>query len=298
MRQVSSAKSSKHRQANATWSIARLTLMMTVCAAAPALAQQRPLVTEDPETVGAGRVLVEAGFDYGRDVQFPVSGLKGNLLRVPLVGVSIGLGTFAELQLDSGFYDRLSITERDPTAPLANLVTATGDSTHDVDDVVIGTKIRVVPETATRPGFGVRFATRLPNASNENGIGTDTFDFTSSVLVGKTTGSTRWVGNLGLAIVGDPTVGDRQSDLLAYGISIAQAIHQGVEVVGEVNGRANLAETTHPGGESRGQIRVGLRYTQGAGRVDAGLIFGLTARDPGVGFTVGYTYVINAIKTP
>ena len=38
----------------------------------------------------------------------------------------------------------------------------------------------------------------------------------------------------GLAIVGDPTDGNRQSDLLAYGLSIAQAIHQGVEVVGEV----------------------------------------------------------------
>src|SRR6266542_920243 len=275
-----------------------LALLGVTCVAAPAWAQQRPLVTEDPETIGAGRVLVEAGFDYGRDVQYPVSGLTGNLLRVPLIGVSIGLGSFAELQIDGGPYDRLKITKRDTKAPLAGLVTATGDSTSDVDDLVLATKIRVVPETATRPGFGVRFATRLPNASNESGLGLDTFDFTSTLLVGKTTGSTRYVGNAGLAIVADPTDGNRQSDLFAYGFSIAQAIHQGVEVVGEVNGRANLSETKHPGGESHSVIRVGARYTYGAGRIDAGLLFGTTTRDPGFGFTVGYTYVFNAIKTP
>ena len=40
-------------------------------------AQQRPLITEDPETIGAGRVLVEAGVDYARDAEFPASGLEG-----------------------------------------------------------------------------------------------------------------------------------------------------------------------------------------------------------------------------
>ncbi len=29
----------------------------------PAWAQQRPLVTEDPETIGAGNVLIEGGVD-------------------------------------------------------------------------------------------------------------------------------------------------------------------------------------------------------------------------------------------
>jgi hypothetical protein len=268
---------------------------LIVAAALPAWAQQRPLVTEDPETIGNGRVLLEGGFDYGRDQFFPVSGLTGNLLRVPLIGVSFGVGSIAELQIDGGPYDRLSITKR-AAAPLSNVLTFTGDSTHDVDDLVIGTKIKVVPETATRPGFGVRFATRLPNANASNGIGTNTFDFYSTLLAGKTVGSTRWVGNVGLGIIGDPTNGDRQSDVLAYGLSIAQAIRQGVEVVGEVNGRANLAKTVHPGGESHAVLRGGIRYTYGAGRVDAGVIVGTTSRDPSIGFTVGYTYVFNAFN--
>ncbi len=280
------------------WTLTLAAVALALAAATtPAFAQQRPLVTEDPETIGNGRVLIEGGFDYGRDQFFPVSGLTGNLLRVPLLGVSVGIGSIAELQIDGGPYDRLSITKRQ-AAPLSDVLTFTGDSTHDVDDIVLATKIKVAPETATRPSFGVRFATRLPNANASNGIGTNTFDFYSTLLVGKTTGSTRFVGNAGLAIIADPTVGDRQSDLLAYGFSIAQAIRQGVEVVGEVNGRANLAKTVHPGGESHAVLRGGIRYTYGAGRVDAGVIIGTTSRDPSIGFTVGYTYVFNAFTTP
>ena len=65
-------------------------------------AQQRPLLTEDPETVGEGVVLVEAGFDYLRDQRFTVSGLEGNVWRVPAAGVSIGLSSIAEIQSTVG----------------------------------------------------------------------------------------------------------------------------------------------------------------------------------------------------
>ena len=64
------------------------------------------------------------------------------------------------------------------------------------DDIVIGTKIRLAGETAHRPAFGFRFATKLPNASNESGLGLDTTDFFASTLVAKTIRSVRVVGNL------------------------------------------------------------------------------------------------------
>jgi hypothetical protein len=54
--------------------------MATVAAAQ---AQQRPLVTEDPETIGAGLILIEGGLDSFRDVFYPLSGLEGNLFRFP-----------------------------------------------------------------------------------------------------------------------------------------------------------------------------------------------------------------------
>lgn len=266
---------------------------------ASASAQQRPLVTEDPETIGAGRLLVEAGIDYAQDVVYPVSGLEGNRSRVPLIGLSIGISSIAELQFDGGLRNRLSITARDATAPLAGMVEADGDSTSSIEDLVIGTKIRVASETATRPSFGVRFATKLPNASNESGLGLDTTDFFASILAAKTVQSVRVVGNIGMAILGDPTRGDRQNDVLTYGVSFARALTQAAEVVGEINGHIDTRSgEPPPGTESRGLARFGARYTVGSWRADAALLFGVTSRDPGIGVAAGFTYVFDAFRVP
>ena len=268
-------------------------LAAALCIATPAAAQQRPLVTEDPEVIGAGLILVEGGFDYGQDVLYPLSGLQGNLLRAPTLGLSFGISSIAELQIDGGFYNRLSVTHRGVgPAPLAGQLDFTGDTTHDVEDIVLATKIRIVGETPGHPAFGLRFATRLPNAGNESGLGLDTTDFHAQVLVGKTVQSIRFVGNFGLGILGDPTRGDNQNDVFDYGFSVARAIREGIEVVGEINGRANTRSGTPPvGTESRSLVRIGGRVTRGTVRIDAGILLGITARDPGFGFTAGATYV-------
>ena len=264
-----------------------------------ASAQQRPLVTEDPEPVGAGRVLVEGGLDFARNQEYPVSGLEGNLLRLPTIGISVGISSIAELQIDGGLYDRLNITKRNPLAPLASALTVTGDSTHDVSDVVIATKIRMLAETAGRPALGIRFATKLPNASNEKGLGLDTTDFHITLLGAKTVQSIRVVGNFGVGILADPTVGDRQNDVIDYGLSFARAMTQATELVGELNGRASTRSgTPFPGTESRGILKLGGRYTRGSVRLDAGVFLGLTTIDPTIGFTAGFTYVFNAFTVP
>ena len=267
-------------------------------AASGAGAQQRPLTTEDPETIGAGRLLAEAGFDYSRDVEYPASGLEGELFRFPVIGFSIGVSSIAEIQIDGGFYNRLSISDR-RDAPLASMVTATGDSTSSVEDIVIGTKVRLVPEGAANPAIGFRFATKLPNASNESGIGLDTTDFFASLLVGKTVRSIRIVGNGGLGILGDPTRGDRQNDVVTYGVSLARAITDAAELVGEINGWLDVRNgEPPPGTDSRGILRVGSRYTIGGWRGDVSLLFGLTSNDPAVGVGAGFTYVFNAFSVP
>lgn len=276
------------------------TLAVSLLIATSAAAQQRPLVTEDPEVIGAGLVLLEGGFDYGRDVLFPASGLQGHLLRAPTLGVSVGIGSIAEVQLDGGLYNRLTVTRRGVgPAPLASQLNFTGDTTHAVEDIVLATKIRLVGETPGHPAFGVRFATKLPNASNESGLGLDTTDFHAQMLVGKTVRSIRIVGNVGLGILGDPTRGDNQNDVLEYGVSVARAIREGLEVVGEINGRANTRGDTPPvGTESRAMMRVGGRFTRGTVRLDAGILIGVTSRDPGFGFTAGATYVFKGFTVP
>ena len=52
-------------------------------------AQQRPLITEDVQTVKPGAVRFEAGFDFLQDKDYPVSGLNGDLARLGVVSPSM-----------------------------------------------------------------------------------------------------------------------------------------------------------------------------------------------------------------
>ena len=179
-----------------------LAVVAMLACAVSAFAQQRPLQTEDPETIGSGRVLIEAGIDYDRDVYLPVSGLRGNLTTMPSFGISLGVSSIAEIQFDWPLYQKLKITDQVAGAPLSRLLELDGDTTDDFGDIRIGAKVRLLSETASRPAIGSWFSTRLPNAGNESGLGKDVQDFASAITVGKTVQSVRVVANVGLLMIG------------------------------------------------------------------------------------------------
>ena len=70
------------------------------------------------------------------------------------MAISIGISAIAELQLDGGLFNRLAIKDREP-APLSYLLTVTGDSTSDIQDLMIGTKVRLMSERTGAAGAGV-----------------------------------------------------------------------------------------------------------------------------------------------
>jgi hypothetical protein len=260
----------------------------------PAGAQSRPLVTEDPETVPAGFMLFEAGLDYARDVKFPAAGIEGTLWRIGTFGLSIGVGSIAEIQLDGSFRDNLTLTSVPVISPFADAF-AVGDSTTTFGDLMVGAKVRFLSETASRPAMAVRFSTRLPTASAESGLGPGTMDFLYGIGVAKTVQSVRIAANAGFGVFSDPLEAAQNNHLFTYGFSVARAVAQGVEIVGEVNGRFNLSEEENPiGAETRSVVRVGSRFTRGPVRVDGALLLGITDQDPTWGFTAGLTWVFRA----
>jgi hypothetical protein len=87
--------------------------------------------------------------------------------------------------------------------------------------------------------------------------------------------------------------------VLTYGFSLARALTQAAEVVAEINGHLDTAEGAPPPGTgSRGQVRVGARYTIGGWRGDAAILLGVTSRDPSIGVAAGFTYVFSAFTIP
>lgn len=279
--------------ASRNWNLKSIIFVCAVCVMVgrTAHAQQRPLVTEDPETIGSGRILLEGGFSFETDQAFPLGVVEGDVARLASFGVSVGISPTAEIQIDGGLLQRLDVTARAmPVGPLPFEVPA---RTSGVEDFVVATKIRLAPEGASRPAFGLRFGTKLPTASPEKGIGLGTTDFFASFLMAKTVQSVRTVGNVGLIVLGNPETPRDPATTLGFGLSVARALTNEFEVVGEVNGRLTPFEKIVPRGlESRGVMRLAGRYTYAMLRLDFGLLAGFTKRDPSFGISAGATYVI------
>jgi hypothetical protein len=260
--------------------------------AAPAIAQQRPLVTEDPETVGLNRVLLEGGMEFDKDQSFPAYGLTGDVTHGPTFGASVGISPNAELQIDWGILQRLHITEQ-RVAPLTAALDFQGTNVSSVEDLSVATKIRIVSENEQHPGFGVRFGAKLPTANTRKGLGLGSTDFFAGLLAAKTVRSVRTVGNVSLLVLGNPVAAQDSAQALGFGLSVARAITNELEAVGEVNGHMEpLGSPVHTGLESRGVFRFAGRYTHGLLRFDFGVLVGMTSRDPAFGISAGATYVI------
>lgn len=256
--------------------------------------QERPLRTEDPAPIPSGAILLETGVDLEFGRRFPLSGLEGDLYRLPYLGFAFGLGDVAEFQVDAGF-NLLHVRDREP-APLAEDLDFTGDTTTDIEDAIVATKLRLIREGRRRPAVALRVATRIPSASNESGIGTDTIDWFMTLLAGKSLGDVRFLANFGLGVLPFPLQGDRQNDVLTGGLAFLWSAAEGIDVVGEVNGRMDVQGSTPVGTEDRGQARLGGRLEigrlLGAGvRLDGGVVVGLADVDPGIGATLGLTLV-------
>jgi hypothetical protein len=262
-------------------------------------AQTLETPTRDPEPVGAGKIAVGLGESVSSGAVFPVSGLSGTLIQSGLLDVRVGVSSMAEIQLTGGVNNHLKIGSRDPLAPDASLLTVNGTGTSDVEDAVLGARVRFAAETDTQPAIAAEFSVRLPNSKHPSGLGMDTMDFHLGFLGGKTYGQTRVVANLGWSILEDPVHVGIQNDVITYGGLIAQSVNKRVTVVADLSGRWSSRHGTPPAGTgSRSLLRGSVRYAKNSLRYDAGLLVGLTSFDPSWGVFGGITWVVTAFKIP
>ena len=126
-------------------SVASLGFALSI--AVVACGQQRPLLTEDVDIIPPGSMRIEAGLDFVQRAKYPVSGLTGDLTRVGVIGINIGLAPNVEVQIEGVAQNFLSINSRGVSAIPLNL-TSNANSTNDVGDFTLWTKIKLRHETA------------------------------------------------------------------------------------------------------------------------------------------------------
>ena len=275
-------------------SLARFFLpVLLLCFATSARAQQRPLLTEDVDIIPPGTIRIEAGIDFMQGAKYTVSGIRGDLTRVGVIGINFGMGPNVEFQIEGVAQNYLSINSRGPSAIPLELAPG-ANSTNDTGDFTISAKFKLRNETRRGPSLGFRFGVQLPNSSQGTGIGLNQTNAYGQILVGKKFGPDgrfNTFGNLGVAILTAPTQLFSQNDVITYGVAGIFRINRQFSIAGEVNGRANTRPGSGPlGTESQSEARLGMQIRASGLRFDFAGIKGLTSFSPNSGFTVGVTY--------
>src|ERR1044071_9176640 len=239
-----------------------LFILITLIALSVAVAaQQRPLITEDVDIIPPGSIRIEAGIDFMQGAKFPVSGIRGDLTRVGVVGINFGMSPNVEFQIEGVMQNYVSINSRGVSAIPLDLLPG-ANSTNDFGDFTLAAKFKLRNETRRGPSLGFRFGVQLPNSNEARGIGLNATNAFGSILFGKKFGRDgrfNTFGNLGLAILTAPTRLFTQNDVITYGAAGIFRINKQFSVAGEVNGRANTRPGNGPlGTESQSEARLGM----------------------------------------
>lgn len=273
---------------------------MYACAAF-AHAQQRPLLTEDVDVLPPGTLRIEAGVDFLQGAKFPASGLTGDLTRAGVIGINIGLSSNVEFQIEGVLQNFLSVNTVTPASVIPRALQP-GGSTNDTGDFTLATKIKLRNETRRAPSLGFRFGVELPNSDETRGIGVNQTNAFGMILVGKKfgrDGRLNTFGNLGIGILTAPTEFFTQNDVLLYGLAGIYRLNNQINVVGEINGRANTRTGRAPlGTEPLSEARLGVQVKASGLRFDFAGIGGLTDFSPRSGVTFGVTYDTPSVFIP
>ena len=261
------------------------TVLVALLAAAPLLEAQtlsgRPFRTEAATTLDWGEHAVEVGAEMMSEMTpLPIFGsaVKGDYWRAPVLRYRAGLGR-AEVQVAGA-----AATGFSPDDPAL-------DSESEVGDFALWLKIEALREAPGRPALGFLIGTKLPNASDETGLGTDETDFFVALALSKRMGMHELRLNLGLAILGDPTLLASQEDLLTYGLAGRHGDRH--SFLWEIWGRAlgddgrDLEEST---------ARLGYGWFGERVHFDASLLLGLEDVSGDLGASIGVTWLLGAAR--
>jgi hypothetical protein len=242
-----------------------------------ALAQTRPLLTEQAATASAGTVMLELGADAMRAEPNFLTGRARDRFDLPVLRLVWSPADTVELDLE--WVGRVMARD-DPDF---------GD-VSDWGDVTLRAKARLREGGDGGPSLAARFGVTLPETSFGNGLGPNALRMSVQLLLSQNLGATLLHLNAGLAIHDEVLRAHEQRDFLAYGVALERPLGPRTALLAEVSGRAGSGQ---PGADERAEARAGLRMGRERLRVDAAVRRGLAAADGEWGLTAGLSWTIS-----
>jgi len=245
-----------------------LCLALPVAATAASL---QPLGIKDADTLPSGKAELRFGISYLSDsyLLFQKQGTDRTQVSVPELGLNLGLGKRIEVE---AVYELLLVDE-------------TGhDSNIGSGDLRLATKINLLKEDMRLPAVGIRVATKLPNASRSDGMGTDETDTFLDLLLSRNYPTFGLHANLGLAILGDPNA--NQDDKLHYAFAVSYPLPtHNLNLLAGVEGFDLGTDSLN----DRGALTAGAQIQLGTSVIDLGASIGYRDRSEDWGMRAGLT---------
>ncbi|MBN2370306.1 MAG: transporter [Vicinamibacteria bacterium] len=239
-----------------------------------ALAQTRPLLTEEAKAAPAGTLVVETGLDYmGNEPNF-VTDRPRDRVNGPMIRLVYSPADTVEFDLEwTSFVSAI----RDDDF---------GDAT-DYGDVALRAKLGLLRSASESFVLATRFGVTLPQTSAERGLGPNTLRASADLLLSWRASAWSFHANAGLAIQDQVGGATAQTDFLAYGLAVEKSLSTRLTLVGEL---AGLLGNGKPGTDARSETRLGLRCALGAARLDVAARRGLEHADGEWGATIGASW--------
>lgn len=253
---------------------AAFTAILAASAGSPALAQTRPLSTEEATTAPAGRIVLEAGVDAIRAEPNFLTGRERDRLDAPVL--RLVFSPAGNVEIDVEWVVRVVARDNPDFG-----------SVSDWGDVTLRAKWRLVDEAAGRPAVAARFGVTLPETSFGNGLGPNALRMAAQLLLTKTAGATSFHANAGLGLHDEVLRPHEQRDFLVYGVAVVRRLGPRAALAAEVAGRAGRGA---PGAEVRSEARLGVRLGSGRLCADAAVRRGLAEADGTWGVTAGFSW--------
>lgn len=193
--------------------IVLLVLCLWVLPAGSWAADLNPLSTRRAETLGQGNLRT----DFSFTVDDMDDGTR--LYQLPGKNFLFGVSDITDLILYFGFNMR--------EGPYF-------DDEWGAGDLIVG--LRAVPLTGPWGSLGFYLGTKLPNAENKNGLGTDVQDFYLMGLYTYSTEKFKLNLNAGLNVIGDNTRTRHYHYLFAYGVGAEYLFTDDWSIVADITG--------------------------------------------------------------
>jgi hypothetical protein len=261
-------------------------LALTMSALVPLAARAQSLDGQPFRTLSAdalelGLHSLEVGAEWRSSI-VPVpllSAAGGDLVQAPELRYRIGFGR-AEVQVTWPARQWFS-----PDSPVLSHSEEVGDASFLVT-------IEALVQRERRPAFAVVLGTKLNNASDDSGLGTDETDVLIALALSHAGPKHDLRFNVGTAILGDPLTNSSQEDLLSWGL--AARLGGRHALLAELWGLRDTSEDPRELDEAT--ARLGYGFFRERTTVSVSALHGLHAVSGDLGVEVGVGWLLGTAR--